>query len=250
MASVAQQIHTAYHPQPDNGSIIEDYGLLLRFLKRALTPTANVSFASSSIRWPSLLALARHHQVVPLLRVGLQDISGIPAAVEQSLDTYCRTVVAHNLSLASELTGLLHLFEAAQLRAVPFKGPAWTNLLYGNLALRQIADLDIFIEKQQARQAFYLVLARGYIFSGKWKGVSPEQIRLDDKGIEMTHPRTGIQVELHWRLRILFRPPIFRVESLATCFTTTLLGRQMPLPSPENIFFSLPFTAFVTVGSP
>ena len=56
-------------------------------------------------------------------------------------------MIAHNLSLASELAELLELFERSGVNAMPFKGPAWTKALYGNLANRQIRDLDIFVDR-------------------------------------------------------------------------------------------------------
>src|SRR6202034_2183232 len=131
-------------------------------------------------------------------RSGLRDVSGVPAPIHERLDTHCRTVVAHNLSLASEVTNLLQIFEERQLTAVPFKGPAWTMAFHGSLALRQIADLDFFIEKHQAGQVFSLLIDRGYVLSEKFKAMSSEEIRLDHKDIELIHPEAGISLELHW----------------------------------------------------
>ncbi len=103
---------------------------------------------------------------MPLLNAALAGSVSVPATARRRLESHCRTVIAHNLALASELAELLELFEQSGVSAVPFKGPAWTQALYGDLARRQIRDLDIFgILPRPREQAIYL--PHGVMFAPK-----------------------------------------------------------------------------------
>jgi hypothetical protein len=111
---------------------------------------------------------------------------------------------------------------------------------HGSLALRQIADLDFFIEKRQAGQVFSLLIDRGYVLAGKFKAMSSEEIRLDHKDIELIHPETGISLELHWSAcEPWFDQRLSRLNLWEPSSTTTLLNRAIPLPSPEDMVFLL-----------
>ena len=103
-------------------------------------------------------------------------------------------MIAHNLSLASELAELLEFFGRSGINAMPFKGPAWTKVLYGNLAYRQIRDLDIFVDQSEMARTCELLGQRGYIHT------EPSQAKPIDqcKDIELENPETGIHLELHW----------------------------------------------------
>jgi hypothetical protein len=242
------QIDTNCVRQPDRVEAYGNYELLLRCLRRALPTNQAVEphhISAEGVCWPVLLALARRHDVVPLLGIGLRDVSVVPNQVQQWLENYCRSVVAQNLALASELNDLFELFEESQLAAVPFKGPVWTLALYGNLAARQIADLDIFIEKSQAAELFKLLMDRGYVLSDKSKAIPSEEIRLNYKDVELIHSQTGVRLELHWAAcEPWFDQYLSTLKFWEPASTITFLKRQIPLPSPEQIFFLLALHGF------
>lgn len=248
MALGTQEIDSVCGHQPLNVDACESYELLLRCLRRTLHPcptSESQCIRAEEVCWPALLALAHRHEVVPLLRIGLCDVSSVPEEVQRWLETCCRTVVAHNLSLASELIGLFELFEAFKLTAMPFKGPAWTMALYGNLAIRQIADLDIFIEKSQARQLFKHLMDRGYVLHSHSKNISSEEIRLNHKDVELIHVKTGVHLELHWSAcEPWFDHRLCAMKLWEPASTTTVLEREMPIPSPEHLFFLLALHGF------
>ncbi|WP_231581545.1 nucleotidyltransferase domain-containing protein [Silvibacterium bohemicum] len=248
MALGTLQIDTNYVRQHESVDAYGNYELLLRCLRRALHTNKAVEsdlISAEGVCWPVLLTLARRHDVVPLLGIGLQNVSGVPHRVQQWLENHCRSVVAQNLALASELNDLFELFEESRLTAVPFKGPVWTLALYGNLAARQIADLDIFIEKSQAAELFKLLMDRGYVLSEKSKAVPSEEIRLNYKDVELIHSQTSVRLELHWSAcEPWFDQYLSSVNLWEPASTITLLKRQMPLPSPEQIFFLLALHGF------
>ena len=235
-------------PNNDCADAFVDYQLLLAFLRQALHPIADAQSLIPShiaVCWPRLLSLAHRHEVLPLLNLGLRNVSGVPAPVRRWLQIYCRKVIAQNLRLASELVSLVELLEASKVAVVPFKGPAWTVTLYGNLAIRQITDLDIFIDKSQAGLIFELLTARGYVLSAKSKARSSDQIRLNDKDVELLHCETGVLLEVHWAVcEPWFDRRLCSLNLWKPVSTMSLLNRSVPLPSPEDLVFLLAIHGF------
>jgi len=208
----------------------DEYRALLQCLRRALQLNGEpLAFPSAGFAWPCLIALADRHDVIPLLNAALRDSDSVPAQVRQRLESRCRTVIAHNLCLASELAELLEFFERSGIHAMPFKGPAWTKVLYGNLAYRQIRDLDILLDQSEIERACALLSERGYVVA-----------KTQCKDIELENPGTGLHLELHWSACEPWHDK--RVSGLKlwnAASTISLLNRRMPLPSAENIFFLL-----------
>jgi hypothetical protein len=215
----------------------DEYRALLRCIRHALQlDQAPGAVPPAGFAWPRLIALADRHDVIPLLNAALRDSVSVPAQVRPLLGSHCRTVIAHNLSLASELAEVVELFEQSGINAIPFKGPAWTKALYGNLAYRHIRDLDIFVDRSEVAQACGLLAQRGYVPTKK----STVMPIAHCKDIELRHPGRGFHLELHWSVCEPWHDR--RVSGLMlwnAASSTILLNRRMPLPSAENIFFLL-----------
>ncbi len=238
MISIATAINAipAAVNQP-SGRARDEYQVLLQCILRALQPSREpLVFPSVGFHWPRLIALAHRHDVMPLLNAALSGSASVPATERRHLESHCRTVIAHNLCLASELAELLELFERSAISAMPFKGPAWTQALYGDLAHRQIRDLDIFVDPSDTARAGDLLTTRGYVRTERSKAKPMAQC----KDLELTHPGTGIHLELHWSACEPWHDKrASRLKLWNPAGTTILLNRPMPLPSAENIFFLL-----------
>ena len=72
------------------------------------------------------------------------------------------TLAIHALYLTAELLRILRLLDAHAIRAVPLKGPALAQSLYGDLALREFCDLDVLVQETDLRKARGLLEAQGY----------------------------------------------------------------------------------------
>jgi hypothetical protein len=66
------------------------------------------------------------------------------------------------LLVTEELLKLLTLFEAHALPAIPYKGPVIAAFVYGNLSLRQFADLDILVRDEDYHRAKHLLVSQDY----------------------------------------------------------------------------------------
>ncbi len=191
---------------------------------------------SAGSDWPRPITLAERHDIVPLLNVALRDSAAVPVRVRRQLEARSQTVLAHNLALAAELAEIQDLFERSGVNAIPFKGPAWTKALYGNLAYRQIRDLDILVDRSDIGRASEILAERGYAAAEQSKAKRPAQ----SKDIEWVHSRTGIHLELHWSAcEPWYDRRLSRLKLWEPASATMLAGRKMPLPTVENMFFLL-----------
>ncbi len=156
------------------------------------------------IDWVLLIRMAIQHGLLPLLYWNLKNVSA-DAVPRKTLDELRKQFAAHtrrNVSMAEELIRVLDLFEAHQIPAFPFKGPVLAMSIYGNLALRQFTDLDVFVHKRDIRRAKALLVSRQY----RWLPLTqPRQAShyvmlpvIKDFVFVSEDGRT--KVELHWRL--------------------------------------------------
>ncbi len=114
--------------------------------------------------WAVLRRIAHQHGVVPLVYWRLSNTcpEAVPTAVLDRLRGDIHANSLRNLSLTRELLRLLNLFEAQGIFAIPYKGPALAAFAYGNLALRQFADLDILVRKHDVPRAKEVFISAGY----------------------------------------------------------------------------------------
>lgn len=186
--------------------------------------------------WESLLRMAAHHGMTPLLYWHLHRIGpeGVPEVVLDRLRHAFRHHAGRALFLTGELLQVLDLFEGHGVEAIPFKGPVLAAWLYKNLALRPFSDLDILIRPSDVPKARELLIARGY------------RPQLDLKPLqERAYRRSwceyvflggdGQVVELHWRLAPRYFSFPLDLERMGERLETVSLGgRKVRTFSPED----------------
>jgi hypothetical protein len=151
---------------------------------------------------------------------------------------FARTSV-RNLALTRELLVLLEALKRQRIDAVPFKGPALGQLLYGNVALRRTIDLDILVRRSDIADAQRVLLAEGFQLSGDMNAVE-QQAHLDTHYHFEFDSRDGkVHVELHWDL-LPKNCGHFDTGYLWDQLTTvTLAGRPVLSLRPEELFVLL-----------
>ena len=163
--------------------------------------------AAKDINWQLFLELSAYHGVRPLVYQTLRKTcwESVPEATRHELSSFYSANAAKNSFLAGELLHILRLFEADQILAVPFKGPVLAAALYGNLAMREFADLDFLVQERDIPKASEILSKQGYRSEVTGTAIVP-----DSNNVELRSASTGIMVELHWQ----FSPRRF-VSSLA-----------------------------------
>lgn len=152
--------------------------------------------------WTVLIDEADRHGVLPLFYATLQAqdrVKNIPLEARQRLQACVRTTIGRNLALVSELTRILRVFAAENIRALPFKGPVTAMAAYGDCFLRSYADLDILLDVKDLARATELLAHSGYALA---LSLTPRQEKAYLKtecALQLRDPDRGFVVELHWR---------------------------------------------------
>jgi Uncharacterised nucleotidyltransferase len=152
--------------------------------------------------WATIMEQAIAHGTLALLYQSMQNVGtdAVPQAVMDQLQTYFHSNAEHNLRLTHELIKLLELFEAHEIQAIPYKGPAVAAALYGSILLRQYSDLDIIVAPEHRDQAKALLVARGYELWTEMTDAQKAAHEHETHADTFVHPTSEIAVDLHWTL--------------------------------------------------
>jgi hypothetical protein len=178
----------------------------------------------SDVEWVRVVALAQQHSVAPLLYARLKE-HGItpPRATAENLRQIYVANARRNLRPFHEVETILVALQAASIPAIPIKGASLAETVYGNMALRTMGDVDLWVQREQIDAASQVMQSLGY---EPWADTRRPQALQDAFGGEMRMRKAGTAVvELHWKL--------FRGEWIrhTTCIDQqTIWQRAAPLP--------------------
>jgi hypothetical protein len=192
--------------------------------------------------WDRVLALAARHGLRALLHRHLTRLApaGAPAPVLATLKDYAEKNSAFGLLLTGELLRLLARLDERGVEAMPFKGPALAQSLYGHLALRQFCDLDILVREADVWRASAVLEAQGFTADC----AVPEARRallVRQDYVRLFHRDGGRTiVELHWAVATRSFAVRFDGHAVWQRMTSmTLQGRVVRRPTDEDLLLML-----------
>ncbi len=149
--------------------------------------------------WTRLVEVARKHNVAPVLQVRLQERGLLPppAAAERLRQLYLKTL-AHNMRLFHERDIILRALTAAQVPVVPIKGAHLAKEVYGNIALRSMGDIDLWVPRPQLDMARAVMQALGY--ASRSKANRPQALQDALAGETQYFKPQAPMVEIHWNI--------------------------------------------------
>lgn len=124
-----------------------EFDLLLAFCTDSQHRKDRVqSLLRDPLDWRRFAEIAEHHGLIPHVGDGLAVLSDlIPDEAMRSLRGLYESNTKRTLWLSRELLRIVKHLESRDIPALPYKGPALAELLYGNVTARQFSDLDILI---------------------------------------------------------------------------------------------------------
>lgn len=158
---------------------------------------------ATPLRWPPVLESARSQQVFPLLYRNLCQggFSGVPEPVQSELKGAYLANALRNQLLAEELARLLSLLGEAGIRAIPLKGVALAQSLFGDVGARVCSDIDILVPAEEAVPARRIIIANGYSSRFTEKFFVRHQLRAAAECPLLRETEVlSYFVELHWTL--------------------------------------------------
>ena len=205
--------------------------------------TARINSIISQIQdWEYVVQAAIRHRVLPLLYQHLSRSfeQSVPEDVLKRLQRYYRANAERNLVVTAELLKVLSLFRNRGILAIPFKGPALAERVYGDLTLRSFVDIDILVYGQDASRAFDLLICHGYRPEVK---IDSGQIRAYVKteySIALFAKGGGAIIELHWDMTGRYLGSPFRLEHFSDRLEQTrLAGKEVYQMPPEELLLYL-----------
>lgn len=206
------------------------------------------------IAWNRALRQATRHRILPLLHLNLSRLewTGVPAEVRSELRLAQQSNAAAGLSLVGELLRLLALLNQHDIRAIPFKGVALAARAYGDVALRDVGDIDLLVRRENIVKAVGLLELTGHrpIFPTSTLAESDYLCSLTGRRREdylLSHcehhlvaDQGRVNVDLHWAITLReFCLPL-SIEGLWQRATTQpLAGRTTPALSDEDLLLVL-----------
>ena len=146
--------------------ISDEKELLLACLRAPSPADSDARIAellTHSIDWSVLIEDARNHAVTPLVYSRLAALeAAVPAAAFGTLAESYRANSVRNIFLAAELARILEAFTAAEIEAIPYKGPMIAAQAYRDLTLREFEDVDIIIPQRRIAAAHIVMRELGF----------------------------------------------------------------------------------------
>ena len=214
-----------------------EYEVLLHGLSQTQDGLTRLRVALSGVAdWDYLFQCALKHGVFPSLYRRLADtcLEAVPSEVLAAWRRLYQVHALRNLRLTGELLKTLDLFESQGIAALPYKGPVLAQTAYGDLALRQFADLDILVRCADMEKVRELLLAEGYRLL---EALSGKQERLHLKySVEFTFENARrTMLDVHWRLvRDYLGGGLDPEEALARRVPLQILGKTVSTLPPED----------------
>lgn len=124
------------------------------------------ALSSQKIDWSYILSFSRHNGIAPLLFHNLNRYAvaeSMPEGIRQTFKKIYHSVGFQNALYLEELQHLLHIFEQAGIRTVILKGAAILEDVFRNIALRQMADLDVLVQEEDLDIVGLKLSESGYV---------------------------------------------------------------------------------------
>ena len=214
--------------------------LLLTYARMTLRPQDVATIRAlfdKAINWERLVGSAVRHGISPLLYWHLGELRSemTPPASLELLRARFEKNARRNLFLTDELLKVLDALEEANIRVLAYKGPVHATLLYGNIALREMSDLDLLVEPTTFPDVRKLLLSLGYRPA---LGHTPKQeaSRLrSDCEYEFVNSDGTVCLDLHWNIAPLHMGQRFYFGDFWERRRTLLLGgRRLATFSAED----------------
>jgi len=107
---------------------------------------------------------------------------------------------------------VLDSFKCQGIRAVPHKGPSLATLAYGDIALRQFADLDFLLAQAEIPSAHAVLLGLGYHAEIQWQN-GPDSHRIPGH-YAYTSSEGNVTIELHTPATMRYFPRALPLDEL------------------------------------
>lgn len=174
--------------------------------------------ASAATDWEDVLTQAEMHHLSPLLYAHLRAAGvPIPATVKRELRSRSMRHLVANQVRMRVLRDILSAYDAAGIPALVLKGAALAHIIYPDISLRPMSDLDILVPASEAHRAQQVLADLGFELP-PLSGSMSHHRHLPE--VTLYVEETPVTVEIHHKLCSDY------FDSAFSYIRTAILGRQ------------------------
>jgi len=212
----------------------ESIQLLLACLDYSGTSSKKVNFDQASLaQWEKVLEKSKYHQTTPLLYDRTKQLNiALPDSIQKRLrDSFLKNFYL-NTRLYHQLQTLSERWQEKSIPAMALKGAYLAGVVYDNIGLRVMSDVDILVRKEHVTEAALVLTEAGY---QKKVASFQENVRhFHDAYTRQNSP----SIELHWTLNETFTNQVDLEEIWSHALPVTILyGSFFALPQEELLVF-------------
>ena len=186
--------------------------------------------------WDSLVGLAIKYGVASVLYSSLCQLPRpicIPSEVRTTLRNSYQRMAARNMRVYQQLLKLLVEFRTEQIPVILLKGAHLAELVYGNIALRPMADIDILVRNKDLSKSGAILEKQGY-------QMSIEDVARSFEHLPPFRKKGFLDVEIHFNIAA---PPISHNLEVAELWERSREKEIQGVPvltlSPEDLLLHL-----------
>ncbi|MBN1848685.1 MAG: nucleotidyltransferase family protein [Deltaproteobacteria bacterium] len=158
-----------------------------------------LSLVSKKLDWQKVIRIAEQNDILSLFFYNIKQIcheSAFPSDVFKDLSKRYHAINYQNIRYLQELKEIMILLGNAGIDAIALKGASLIESVWENAALRQMADIDILIRKQDISKAEQLLSDSGYVAH---EGYRPKEWYREHHFhvAPYLHPKRKIPIEIH-----------------------------------------------------
>lgn len=193
------------------------------------------------VRWDSLLSLAEHHGVQPLLARCLMSFEDeVPPQALITLKHRYQANLHKALLLSGEFVRVADSLSQAGIDFIPYKGLALAETVYGDIALRQAGDIDLLIHATDLKRVQEAMGKIGYVPHVTFS--EDEEAAYIKSGYECAFEGAAGRnlLEVQWKIEPHFYAVDVDLEELfCRAQTVRVMGWDTKSLSPEDLFVVL-----------
>lgn len=215
-----------------------EFALLLEITNPTpLKESCHPELSREHIDFTKFLKIASYHKLLPLLAKRYQVF---PEEFQQEVKQAARTTSLRNLMMTGCLVSVLELFKENNISALPFKGPALSQKLYGDINCRTFCDLDIIVSSEDAIKARDVLLENNFKVLQEIQDKNIPSYLSAETYFNFSHSDNHVPVDLQWDLTNKYSiRPIVLEDIFPFAEKLKLAGRDITYLSDEDSYIHL-----------
>ena len=159
--AAAAQVETPVHGCRSSG-LESEVELLLACCRPISCAECLFQALKAPVNWDRVLRLAEHHRLLPALHTSICDRNDVPRSIQSLVGQRFHNNQVRALRFSAELARIVTHFADSEIDVLVHKGPALSQILYRNPAMRQFGDLDLLVRTQDLPRAKVAMRELGY----------------------------------------------------------------------------------------